>query len=250
MGCQMPSPTRRLGVLAVLAASAALLAIAGTASSETLVCKLPHHGAKTLPATCRHGPIQHLRQYPDLTVATPRERAGAKRVLAQLMSAAKSGNWRDLRAVARAGYSVRPARRKAGDRSVHYFHAERAARARGPVLDPRRPKALIYANAPGRPLVLVGAMWSTRDGRPGPTPGGPITRWHTHVICLAEGRGRGTKPPTNGQCPAGSKLRQGRRGMLHVWFTGDLRSAFAIRAPEPELCTASLLPTGYCRRYK
>lgn len=170
-------------------------------------------------------------------------------MLTQLVSAANSGNWSDLRAVARAGYSVRPARRKAGDRSVHYFHAERPAVSRGPVLDPRRPKALIYANAPGRPLVLVGAMWSTRDDELGPTPGGPITRWHTHLICLPKGKRRGTKPPGSGRCPPGSRLVQGKRGMLHVWFTRDLRSAFAIRAPEPELCTALLLPRDYCGRY-
>jgi hypothetical protein len=34
--------------------------------------------------------------------------------------------------------------------------------------------------------------------------------------------------------------------MLHVWFTGDLRSAFAIRAPAPELCAAGYLPRSRC----
>ena len=34
--------------------------------------------------------------------------------------------------------------------------------------------------------------------------------------------------------------------MLHLWFTRDLRSAFAIHAPEPELCVAGLLPPGRC----
>jgi hypothetical protein len=43
-------------------------------------------------------------------------------------------------------------------------------------------------------------------------------------------------------------LTQGASEMLHVWFTRDLRSAFAIRAPEPELCTAGLLPHSYCKR--
>jgi hypothetical protein len=36
--------------------------------------------------------------------------------------------------------------------------------------------------------------------------------------------------------------------MMHVWFTGDLRSAFAIHAPEPELCRAGLLPAATCYR--
>jgi hypothetical protein len=35
--------------------------------------------------------------------------------------------------------------------------------------------------------------------------------------------------------------------MMHVWFTGEIRSAFAISAPEPELCRAGLLPKRYCR---
>lgn len=130
---------------------------------------------------------------------------------------------------------------------MHYFHAERRQEPRrNVILDPSRPKALIYANAPGRPLVLVGAMWSMRDGERGPNPGGPITRWHTHVVCGAPGR-RGLKPPPSGDCPPGTKLMQGNSEMFHVWFTSDLRSAFAIRAPQPELCAAGLLPLGYCR---
>jgi hypothetical protein len=35
--------------------------------------------------------------------------------------------------------------------------------------------------------------------------------------------------------------------MMHVWFTRDLRSAFAIHAPGPELCAANLLPAATCR---
>jgi hypothetical protein len=34
--------------------------------------------------------------------------------------------------------------------------------------------------------------------------------------------------------------------MLHMWLTRDLRSAFAIHAPEPELCVARLLPAVHC----
>jgi hypothetical protein len=214
------------------------------APARSLVCKLPPR-AKKLPATARHGLVQHLRQYPTVALATPRERAAAKRVLGQLLGAAEAGRWRDLAAVRRAGYDTRTAPRRAGDRTIHYFHAERDQEARRVILNPRRPKALIYANAPGRPLALVGAMWSTRRGERGPTPAGPIMRWHSHVIC-SDGVRRGLKPPASGRCPPGTQLRQGRSEMLHVWFTRDLRSAFAIRAPEPELCTARLLPRSRC----
>ena len=215
--------------------------------SPPLVCKL-RPGVKKLPASRRRGLIDHLLQYPDVTLATPGERARAERALAKLVSAAQEGNWRDVRAAERAGYDTRTRARKPGDDSVRYFHAERPQEPRGRVvLDTSRPKALIYANAPGRPLVLVGAMWSMRDGERGPNPGGPITRWHSHVVCK-QGNRRGLKPPTSGKCPPGSRLTQGTSEMLHVWFTGELRSGFAIRAPEPELCAIGLLPREYCRR--
>jgi hypothetical protein len=217
------------------------------ATKRRLVCTLPR-GAAKLPARSRRGLIDHLLQYPVVTLATPRQRRAAEHVLAELVSASRRGRWSDLRAVERAGYETRTAPRKPGDRSIHYFHAERRQEPRGAViLDPRRPKALIYANAPDHPLVLVGAMWSMRRGELGPTPAGPIMRWHSHIIC-SDGVRRGTKPPAGGRCPPGTELRQGRSEMLHVWFTRDLRSAFAIRAPQPELCTARLLPRDFCKQ--
>jgi hypothetical protein len=34
--------------------------------------------------------------------------------------------------------------------------------------------------------------------------------------------------------------------MMHIWLTRDLRSAFAIHAPVPELCIAELVPEAHC----
>jgi hypothetical protein len=201
-----------------------------------------------LPPTARHGLIHHLRQYPAVELATPRQRARARTVLTKLVAAAKRGGWADVRTAERAGYDMRSRARKPGDRRIFFFHAERHQRPRGrSIFDFTRPKALIYANAPGRPLVLVGAMWSTRDGELGPTAAGPILRWHSHVVCK-QGRKRGLKPLAGGQCPPGARLQQGASEMLHVWFTRDLRSAFAISAPRPELCAEGILHRGYCRR--
>jgi hypothetical protein len=229
-----------------------MLAITGEATPATppaLVCKLPQDSNQTLPPTVRHGLIDHLPQYPVVSLATPRQRTRARRILTRLVAAAERGNWRNVRAAARAGYDTRSRPRKNGDRSVFYFHAERHQEPRGrSIFDFTRPKALIYANAPGRPLVLVGAMWSTRDGEVGPTPAGAILRWHSHVVCK-EGKKRGLKPLAGGRCPPGSRLTQGASEMLHVWFTGELRSAFAIRAPRPELCGVGLLPRPYCKRF-
>ena len=231
-----------LAALLVLGASESAL----PAVPPALVCKLPRDSRGTLPPTARHGIIHHLLQYPAVSLATPRQRARARLVLAGLEAAAARGKWRDVQAATRAGYDTRSRPRKQGDASVFYFHAERHEEPRGrSIFDFTRPKALIYANAPGRPLVLVGAMWSTRDGEVGPTPAGPILRWHSHVVCKS-GKKRGLKPPAGGSCPPGSRLTQGTSEMLHVWFTKDLRSAFAISAPKPELCRDGYLPRSSC----
>ena len=251
---------RYVALLAVVSAFAAFCSGAtgatgatGTGSGDPsptrppLVCT-PPSGSEKLPPASRRGLIGHLLQYPVVALATPNERARARQLLARLVGAAAAGSWRDPRAAAQAGFDMRTAPRKPGDLSVRYFHAERPQQERrGSLLDPTRPKALIYANAPGRPLALVGAMWSTRDGEIGPHPGGAITRWHSHTVCK-EGKKRGLKPPASGKCPPGSRLTQGTSEMMHVWFTRDLRSAFAIRAPEPELCRDGLLPASHCRR--
>lgn len=235
-----------------VAGVAVAVALLGTASEARtseppkLLCT-PPPGSELLPPTARHGLIDHMRQYPTVHLATPAERARARRILGELLTAAARQSWRSSEAAERLGYDTRTAPRRAGDPSVRFFHAERhQEERRGPLLDPTRPKALIYANAPGRPLVLVGAMWSTRDGERGPTPAGSILRWHSHVVCKRPGQ-RGLKPPPGGKCPPGARLQQGTSEMLHVWFTRDLRSAFAISAPRPELCAARLIPAHACR---
>ena len=214
-------------------------------AGRSLVCKLPPK-AKKLPADRAPRARPAPPAVPDgATRHGTSARAGEVRPRGTRLGVRTRALARPA-AVVRAGYDTRTRPRKAGDSRIHYFHAERSQEPRRAILNPRRPKALIYANAPGRPLVLVGAMWSTRRGERGPTPAGPIMRWHSHVIC-SDGVRRGLKPPANGVCPAGTRLRQGRSEMLHVWFTGELRSAFAIRAPEPELCAAGHLPRDHCR---
>lgn len=199
--------------------------------------------APKLPPQTLRGPAQRLNQYPTLSLATSAERTAAERLLADMRSAARP--WRAPRGARGAGFDTDVQRRRVGDRAVHYLHAEhRRYSADRVFLDPSRPETLVYANAPGRPLVLIGVMFSMPRGVHGPTPGGPITRWHTHRVCV-RGTRRGLTPRPDGTCPPGSKSRQGSE-MLHVWFTRDLRSAFAIHAPAPELCVARLLPAGHC----
>jgi hypothetical protein len=234
---------RRLAVCAV--ALVALGGGPGAAAPRTpgVLCTLPA-GATQLPASARRGLIGHLRQYPDVALASASERRAAEQLLGALR--ARAARWTTLAAARRAGFETRTAPRAAGDRLPHYLHAERLReRTDARVFDPRTPKALIFAREPGRAAVLVGAMYSVQRGERGPSPGGPITRWHSHAVCTV-GRKRGLGPRPDGTCPPGAVGRQGSE-MMHVWFTDDLRSAFAIGAPELELCRLGLLSGAFCR---
>jgi len=203
----------------------------------------PHAHAGTLPAGALRGPAHDLPQYPTVALATPAQRAAAIRLLAEARRSVS--RWPTPATAAAAGFDTRPARRARPERGG-YPHAEhRRLSDDRHYLDPRRPEALIYANVRGRKVVLVGVMFSMPRGVRGPTPGGPITRWHTHRVC-ARGDERGRTPRPDGSCPPGTTSREGSE-MLHLWFTHDLRSAFAIHAPEPELCAEDLLPRQICR---
>jgi hypothetical protein len=211
--------------------------------TPVLGLSLPEHGGPLPPGT-EHGLAHRLQQYPAIFLATPRQRAAALRLRNELYAAAR--RYADPRAAAAAGFDLRRAHRTPGETRVMWFHSENRRRhaARGAGLDPAHPDTLIYADLPGRPLRLVGVMISMPRGLRGPTPGGPITRWHYHLICVT-GTRRGLAPRSDGSCPPGSKLRMGSE-MMHVWFTRDLRSSYAIHAPWPELCAARLLPARTC----
>ena len=155
-------------------------------------------GRPKLPPETLRGPAYQLEQYPTPALATPRQRAAARRFWTELERAASK--WRTPRAAARVGFNTDLARRPPA--RVGYLHAEHRRYSHdGRYLDPRRPESLIYANVPGRPLVLVGVMFSMPRGMHGRTPGGPITRWHWHSVC-ARGDRRGLAPRADGSLPA------------------------------------------------
>jgi hypothetical protein len=207
------------------------------------VLEVPELGPQ-LPARAEHGLALRLRQYPDLALASPAQRAAARALLVRLRATALP--WQDPRAARAVGFDVRRPLRRPGETRVMWFHSEnRAWHSDRRYLDPRHPDTLIFADVPNHPLILVGVMISMPRGLRGPTPGGPITRWHSHLVCVRDGK-RGLAPRADGGCPAGARRVQGSE-MMHVWFTRDLRSAFAIHAPGPELCTSQLLPEAVCR---
>jgi hypothetical protein len=234
---RVPTCARRALQIAWFGLAVALAAGAPDALGErtTRTGKLP-------PGTL-HGPARLLYQYPTLSLATPAQRSAAERLLGEIRTATRP--WRDARAAVSAGFATGERRRRPSDRSVRYLHAEhRGFRNDGRYLVPDRPETLVYADVAGKPLVLIGVMFGVPRAVHGPTPGGPITRWHTHRVCV-RGRQRGLTPGRDGSCPPGSRALQGSE-MMHVWFTRDLRSAYAIHAPVPELCVARLLPPRHC----
>ncbi len=197
------------------------------------------------PPSALRGLAHLLPQYPALELASEVERAEAVRLLAEMRRAARP--WTNPREAARDGFDIRRPKRRPGEDRVMWFHSEQRKNRRDDAyFDPRRPDTLIFADMPGYPLSLVGFMFSMPRGLEAGSPGGPITRWHWHVVC-ANPKRRGTKPRADGSCPPGTRLYGGSE-MLHVWFTRDLKSAYAIHAPVPDLCAAKLVPPEGCKR--
>jgi len=132
----------------------------------------------------------------------------------------------DIRAALAAGY--RPTLARTG-LSVHL--EDKAAERDGRVLDPDRPELLMYAIADGRATLLSAVYTLPRAGQPGPTPGGPLTRWHAHNGCLS------LLPPgfsvvdAYGGCPALS-VQVTLPVMMHVWVVDNPGGPYADQVPE------------------
>ena len=222
--------------------SAVVWVPAAVPATPAIVCTLAP-GQTSLAPGIRHGLAAHLQQYPDLSLATAAQKKAARRLLERARAA--SERWKNVTAAKASGFNTHLAKRAPGDSSIGYLHAEhRRFSADRHILDVKRPESLIYATQPGHRPVLIGVMFSVPRGVRGPTPAGPIDRWHSHLVCM-KGHKRGLAP-VDGRCREGSRLTQGSE-MLHLWFTRDLRSAFAVHAPVAELCRDGLLTPQACR---
>jgi hypothetical protein len=178
-----------------------------------------------------HGP-----NLPDVAAATADERARAEALWKA--SAAGAERWRDPEAAAAAGFRFRDDQAGPG-RRVRFLHVPNLAwRADGRVLDPARPETLVYWTGPGDRLTLVGVMYTAARGASGPAVGGPITRWHDHESCRDPASRAKLGRPVDGACPEGQVFRRSGE-MMHVWFTDDLATAFARRAPLAALRAAN-----------
>ena len=106
-------------------------------------------------------------------------------------------------------------------------HIENPAhKSDGRILDPQRPEMLVYAIQGGRASLLGVVYVMEQAGRPGPAPGGPITRWHAHNVCVtALPPGLGIVTPF-GNCPPFS-VAIGTYEMMHVWVVDNPNGPFA-----------------------
>jgi hypothetical protein len=141
----------------------------------------------------------------------------------QLAAATKKAmaRYATLDAAVAAGYVVpKPGR----GTDVHMEH--KTFKNDGRILDPQRPEMLVFAIEGGRATLLGVVFVMQEAGSPGPEPGGAITRWHAHNICLtALPPGFGIVSPF-GTCPALS-VNVTVPEMMHVWVVDNPQGAFA-----------------------
>lgn len=87
----------------------------------------------------------------------------------------------------------------------------------GRLLDPERPEQLVFAIEDGKATLLGVVYVMERAGEPGQAPGGPITRWHAHNLCISlMPPGIGIVTPYGG-CPSVS-VQITIPEMMHVWI--------------------------------
>jgi hypothetical protein len=254
-GARLRSTPARLGVaggalaLALVAGGTGVWAAgAGGHDQEAAVAHHPAthvHGGGTAAAAGTTGAAAgpemgehtHGPNLPDVAAATDDERARAEALWKASMANAEQ--WRDPDAAAAAGFRFKGKDEAGPERRVRFLHVPNPAwRADGRVLDPAHPETLIYWNGPGERLTLVGVMYTAARGASGPTVGGPITRWHDHESCRDPATRAKLGRPVNGACPEGQVYRRSGQ-MMHVWFTDNLATAFARRAPLAALRAAN-----------
>jgi hypothetical protein len=183
-------------------------------------------GGAAEPGTAGH---THGPNLAPVAAASDDQRARAEALWKASVAGAEP--WRDPAAAATAGFRFKDEDKAGQGRPVRFLHVPNPAwRADGRLLDPARPETLVYRNGPGGRLTLVGVMYTAPKGTSGPAVGGPITRWHTHEACRDPGTRAKLGRPVDGACPKGQVLQRSGE-MMHVWFTDDLATAFARRAP-------------------
>lgn len=158
--------------------------------------------AAAQPAQATPAPVRrfHVHGNTDPATATDADRAGAEKLLNDTRAGA--ARFADFSVAEAEGYVEGRLARSRPIGPAHYLNP--AYVSDGALLDPTRPEGLVYLKLPDGRKQLLGVFYVAPYGQ-GPTPGGPLTVWHTH----AEQPGPGA------------------REMLHVWLFDHPNGPFA-----------------------
>lgn len=207
-----PAPVRRtlgsaLFVLTVVASGAALwvTSFATHASQSTTTADgVPahNHGADRAQAGVIMAPV-------DDPVPTAAQVQAAAVLAAQTKD--DLAKYTDIHAAIAAGYTA------SLSRTGLRVHLENKAYGKdGRILDPQYPEMLMYAIADGKATLLSAVYQMPYAGQPGPIPGGPLTRWHAHDLCMTLLPPGYTVVDVYGSCPLLS-ISVTVPEMMHVW---------------------------------
>lgn len=207
------------------------IASQGQGSPESL-----HRGA--LPAGAERGAKAGITRstVPDTSLdhkEAPAVSAEELMAAAKLLSNVKQGAARfgDFNVAVAEGYQqITPGRWVAHYHNQQY-HTD------GRIVDPERPEDLIYLRMSSGEMRLVGVMFLTPPGQPGPRVGGALTQWHSHNdLCFnLEARMVAGRTDSAGQCPPGTVHLGANQEMLHVWLVDNPNGVFANQIPPATL---------------
>lgn len=206
-------PTRR-----VLGGAAFLLVIVVTGTATWLSALAGHghgHGGQAEAGVLM---VTQHEQEP-----TPAQAIAAAALAEQTKTALRG--YTDIRAALAAGY--RPTLSRTGF-SVHLTNKRYGDD--GHVLDPQRPEELMYAIADGRATLLSAVYTVPYARRPAPTPGGPLTRWHSHNVCLTLVPPGFSLVDAFGGCPPFA-VKTALPLMMHVWVVDNPGGPYADGEP-------------------
>jgi hypothetical protein len=181
-----------------------------------------HHGHDH--AAGARGQAGVLMPAQDETVPTPDQVRGAADLAAR--TKAELARYTDIHAALAAGYRATLTRT---GYSVHLENKVYSGDKR--LLDPQRPEMLMYAIADGRATLLSAVYTVPYAGTPAPTPGGPLTHWHSHNVCVTVLPPGWSVVDAYGGCPPFA-LQLAIPLMMHVWVVDNPGGPYADGVPD------------------
>jgi hypothetical protein len=99
------------------------------------------------------------------------------------------------------------------------------------LLDPKRPEELMYAIADGRATLLSAVYTVPYATTAAPTPGGPLTHWHAHNVCVTLLPPGWSVVDAYGGCPPFA-VQTAIPLMMHVWVVENPGGPYVDAVPD------------------